>query len=259
MQIGEFLRMQLNSSTLTNKAAIKPRFDEVAKYLLSHCFISVDEREYYLAEIEFYFHSENHPDPYVHKHPNQLETGLWYFHNVGQDLTFGSSGSYGGILIRGLRSHDGEKYIDGPIRTFDELFNLKLLLNDKHCLSILLTSEPFLSKTHKIYSFPRVGMYPAGREHDEEYFLNRYRYMSYPWLSKSERHVIYLYLKYFENDHSMLDKLQVDKSMIREYEKAYTLGKTTNKEELADMMSGRVKMNVNNKCQLLGLYTNSRK
>lgn len=260
MNIADYLKTELNSSSLSEKSRIKGKFDQAADYLLRNCKISLNHRIYAVTEIEFYYFSEIHPDPYVHKHPNQLKTGIWYFHDVGQDLTFGSDGGYGGILIRGISSLDISRYIDGPVKTFDEIFNRELRLDDVHSWGMELEGMDFLDKEQRIYDFPRVGMYPKDREHDEEYLLKPYRYLSFPWLTKAERHVIHLYTKYFRTNNGLLGinellgKLEVDKSMIREYEKAFQKGQQMGRPDIEDILSGKTKMNVINKCRFMGWY-----
>ena len=270
MKTTEYLRTELNKTALSQKNQIASRFDRVANNLLKKCILTFDDRSYLLSEVEFYYYSDVHPDPYVHRHSNQLKTGLWYFHNVGQDLTFGSEGSYGGILIRGiasLKKHtvdnlfdgrdsiDEAEFTDGPVKTFDELFNKELSLDAVHSFHIKLYDKSIIPEAQNIYSFPRVGLYPQGREHDEEYFFKRYRYLSYPWMTKAERHVIYLFLKYTDKDDELLEKLQVDKSMIRDYERAYLEGQKMDSGNAEDILSGKLKMNVLNKCRLFGWYS----
>jgi hypothetical protein len=255
MKISEYLKSQLNSRSLSGKEQIASRFDWVAEELLKKCLLTFDDRIYLLSEIEFYYYSDIHPDPYVHRHPNQLKTGLWYFHNVGQDLTFGSEGSYGGILIRGIATRDKGNFTDGPVKTFDELFNRELSLDGVHSFHANLSEKSILPEAQKIYSFPRVGMYPKGREHDEEYFFKRYRYLSHPWLTKAERHVIYLWLKYLDKNDELSEKLQIDKSMIRDYERAFIAGQKINRVEVENILCGKDKMNVLNKCRLIGWYS----
>ena len=123
MKISEYLKSELNTSSLSNKEQIASQFERVADHLLKRCMLTIDDRIYLLSEIEFYYYSDIHPDPYVHRHPNQLKSGQWYFHNVGQDLTFGSEGCYGGILIRGIATNNELIFTGGPVKTFDELFN----------------------------------------------------------------------------------------------------------------------------------------
>lgn len=80
----------------------------------------VGERPHTLVEIEFYYsHPESdHVDPYVHGDPIQRGCATWYLHRQGTsyrggsykgiDLTFGPSDALGGILIRSLRTPEGE-------------------------------------------------------------------------------------------------------------------------------------------------------
>ena len=251
-QFTAYLSAELNSASLKSDPQIEATFSCVAENLLRKGMITVDHRKYLLTEIEFYYWSENHPDPYVHKHPNQLKTGLWYFHDVGQDLTFGSNGSYGGILLRAIASQDLVNYVDGPVKTFDEIFNSELVLDREHTFRIDLSDKPLLEQEVEISDFPRVGMYPKGRDHDEQYLFKPYRYLSYPWLSSAERHVMYLYTKHYKEDTELLEKLKLDKSMIREYDKAFEDGLNMQRSEVDDLMSGMIKMNVINKCRLIG-------
>jgi hypothetical protein len=280
MKIIQYLKTELNNSSLSNKKQISTRFDRVADHLLKKCLLTIDDHVYLLSEIEFYYYSDIHPDIYVHKHPNQLKNGLWYFHNVGQDLTFGSEGCYGGILIRGIATNDelnddellydnlnneiltDEKLIsdkltftDGPVKTFDEIFNKELSLDGVHSFQIRLSEKSVIPEKQKICSFPRVGLYPQGREHDEEYLFKRYRYLSHPWKTKAERHVIYLFLKYLDKNDELTEKLQVDKSMIRDYERAFFEGHKIDRADAENILSGKLKMNVLNKCRLLGWYS----
>ena len=104
MQIRDSPGRYLNNSLLSEKQKIQSRFDRAAHSLMKHGLLSVDDRRYSVTEIEFCYHSGIHPDPFVHRHPNQSKTGWWYFHDVGQDLTFGDQDSHGGILIRALKS-----------------------------------------------------------------------------------------------------------------------------------------------------------
>ena len=74
-------------------------------------------------------------------------------------------------------------------------------------------------------------------------------------MTKAERHVIYLFLKYIDNDDELFQKLQVDKSMIRDYERAFHEGQQTDSFEAEHILSGKLKMNVLNKCRMLGWYS----
>src|SRR5687768_15548935 len=83
-----------------------------------------------LLEVEVYYHSLAHPDPFAHKEPVQLEGGRWYFHRTrgeyrggsfkGLDLAFGDGVAFGGVLFRGLETPDGS-VVDGPSLLVDHL------------------------------------------------------------------------------------------------------------------------------------------
>jgi hypothetical protein len=105
-------------------------FTRLAERLLNGSVLMVGNEPHRFVEIEFYYCGEGHPDPFTHRDPIQLETGRWYFHRTGGmyrsgsfkglDLTFGSGGAFGGMLIRGIEAPDGS-LIDGPSLCVDHL------------------------------------------------------------------------------------------------------------------------------------------
>lgn len=92
-------------------------FAHVAEALLSHASLELAGQPHRVRELEFYLHSEHHPDPYVHRSPLQQTSARWYFHREGSgyrggsfkglDLTFGPATDHGGILLRSLSCPDG--------------------------------------------------------------------------------------------------------------------------------------------------------
>jgi len=108
----------------------RDRFDAVAERLLNGCHLVVGGERYRLVEIEFYHTSKDHPDPFSHLDPVQLELGRWYFHRTGGvyrggsfkgvDVSFGYCTAHGGVLVRGIEAADGS-LIDGPSVTVDHL------------------------------------------------------------------------------------------------------------------------------------------
>lgn len=85
-----------------------------------------------IAEIEFYYHSSDHPDPFTHFDPIQSHRGRWYFHRShgayrggsfkGIDITFGDRHARGGILIRTIETPGGE-LVSGPSLVMDYLLS----------------------------------------------------------------------------------------------------------------------------------------
>lgn len=108
-------------------------FRTVARRLLCGFVLAIGDREYRLAEIEFYCSSATHADPFVHGAPEQLGFAQWYFHRAsahgayrggtfkGLDLTFGdeAAGLYGGILLRAIASADTDEFVDGSCNVVD--------------------------------------------------------------------------------------------------------------------------------------------
>lgn len=106
----------------------------LAHLLLNCCLISLNESEYSLAEIEFYYYSPDHLDPYPHKNSEQLKSKTWYFHKTGNsyregtykglDISLGDNKNYGGILIRSLKNMKTGEVVCGPCCCVDELLKV---------------------------------------------------------------------------------------------------------------------------------------
>jgi hypothetical protein len=105
-------------------------FHDIAMHVLGTCRLRAAASVCRLVEIEFYFDSADHPDPFAHRDPVQAHCGRWYFHRIGRsyrggsfkglDLTFGSDGAHGGILIRSLETPEGHLVV-GPSLCVDYL------------------------------------------------------------------------------------------------------------------------------------------
>jgi hypothetical protein len=112
-------------------------FNRIANFLLFNTRLYLPtERTFKLLEIEFYLNdaTNDHDDPYSHKHEHQLTCGEWYFHRVGKngyrggtrkgiDITFGSAERkiYGGILIRAIQDELTKEVIEGPSLIVDKV------------------------------------------------------------------------------------------------------------------------------------------
>lgn len=88
-------------------------FDTMANLLLNKSILVINNTEWRISEIEFYYHSNIHPDNYTHKDENQKRNGEWYFHRQngksykggtykGLDISCGNENNYGGILLRSI-------------------------------------------------------------------------------------------------------------------------------------------------------------
>ena len=115
---------------LDTPGAAETWFHDIAVRLLGACRLRAAGSVNRLVEIEFYFDSEEHPDPFTHRHAEQRTSGRWYFHRIGAsyrggsfkgfDLTFGDGLAHGGILIRSLETPEG-RLVVGPSLCVDYL------------------------------------------------------------------------------------------------------------------------------------------
>jgi len=101
------------------------KFIQITDFLLNNCILSVNNNEYRICEIEFYYSSEEHKDSYNHCNKQQLIFGSWYFHRhsngtlkngnwKGLDLTLGSENNYLGVLIRSIFNVNTKIITEGP-------------------------------------------------------------------------------------------------------------------------------------------------
>jgi hypothetical protein len=129
MSMSQWQQLLLEPEPLEGDAGFEAWFDAVARRLLCGCRLMVGAEPHRFTEVEFYYHGPTHPDTFTHRDPIQRGTGLWYFHRTngvyrggsfkGFDLTFGGSGAFGGVLIRGVESES--VLVDGPSLSVDHL------------------------------------------------------------------------------------------------------------------------------------------
>lgn len=105
-------------------------FKKIASILINEYKIVIADKEFFIAELEFYYYSKNHPDPYTHKHDLQKNFGTFYVHPKdgnygGIDLTLGDVDKdiYCGVLIRGLKDKDNN-FISGPNSVKKEIYRI---------------------------------------------------------------------------------------------------------------------------------------
>ena len=135
---------ELRESLVLNDVAeeeIKDKFDKIAKNLFNNFIIKTSYGDFRFEEIEFYFHSKNHPD-YI-AHPRNCEPLIWYINDFGGiDINFKSEAQkqtpndpwskycwdkesyYGGILIRQLKRISDELILDSPLKVAELFRNL---------------------------------------------------------------------------------------------------------------------------------------
>jgi len=156
-------------------------FDTLAHLLMNFHGIKSGDSIYTITEIEFYFHAEEHADPYTHCDDEQFTSCKWYFNGMGLDLTFGNKDKiiHGGILIRGIKkSGDKPVYINGPSNVLKELFSC---FEDafKARSGIYLIELPNENNVNEseLYRAKRVGL--TQKKEDSNNFRDRkYRYIA---------------------------------------------------------------------------------
>lgn len=152
-----------------------PFFKRAENLMFGHAW-QVGQKEFSFTEIEFYSKSvDGGGDPYTHGNAEQLKSDTWYFHGSGIDITFGNEHTYGGILIRGIKSYDADgkaHYISGPIRVATEVFSAIGQTGIQQLDFGLIKLEKPLQGT--IYSCPRVGLNP---KIDADYANKHYRFI----------------------------------------------------------------------------------
>lgn len=167
---------------------IEGSFDRIANELLNNWIMEVNKSKYRIAEIEFYLKNGQHNDTYTHGHELQKTTGNWYFHGSGIDLTFGTSESHGGILIRAISNLLNKNYYYGPLKTVTELFsNFGTAYSSPFQFGLVPDVEGFLN-SERVFKAPRVGLNP---ELNNVFFNKNYRYLIMPKENHKNKTIIY--------------------------------------------------------------------
>ena len=165
---------------LTNEN-IEEQFRKIAEELFFEYQLNVNHQVYKLVEIEFYYNSNKHDDPFVHCDKMQKTNGQWYFHGSGIDITFGDNEkNYGGILIRGVAKNINEhdEYISGPLNVAKEIFS--------QLGSVELHNVNFgLEKLQKVHSPDSNDFIASSRvnlpenKSESKYFNANYRFITH--------------------------------------------------------------------------------
>ncbi len=193
---------------LRKREPVDDWFTRMAERLLNGSRLVVARRPLRLVEIEFYYWSKTHPDPFTHRDPIQFDIGHWYFHRThgvyrggsfkGLDLTFGHGDASGGILIRGMETPEGG-LIDGPslcvdhlldatgaatVAELDRAIDKRLAWEDKNPLRLEAMDE---REKRPLFRSPRVGLMlrkVAARTEATRFVMRPYRYLTEPRRTK---------------------------------------------------------------------------
>lgn len=242
-----------------------------ADYLLKNVKLMVNDSEYSLEEIEFYYYSKDHKDSYTHKDNDQLINSGWYFHKYkngtyksgtykGLDMTFGNGKDYGGILIRSIMCLEDNKMVIGPCNVVNHILektgnnspgdlvesmkDLKIF-NNKNIF--YLKKEMNYDKDCVVFSGPRVGLslkYP-------DYLVKGYRFLKQPDKIPKYKNTI---VSSLHNKGIKIDKIckmtKIKKSFVEKSIQEFNEGKEMDEDEIKEI--GVNKINV-----LYGYYCNN--
>lgn len=234
---------------------LEHKFNRLAYYILNIFTLHITSlqsltKKYVIKEIEFYYNSPEHEDPYVHCDSDQSLPYGFYFHKTGKsykggtykglDITFtnslfnGKARVYGGIIIRSIESEDGA-FIEGPCNVVDHILSttsqpsidtlVETLPKDQTNTipSIFKVGESqslYLSINHlkesqTICRSIRVGLNP---KHSIDYFMKMYRFLTSPDKVKKYRNSIVLDLYFRGVDISVIEIITgVKEGYIKKY------------------------------------------
>jgi len=189
-------------------------FESLAETFLNGSRLWIGSVPHRIREVEFYFHAQGHPDPFVHCHPLQRSSGEWYLHRSGSgyragtfkgiDLTFGSSGSYGGMLLRSLETEAG-KIVNGSglcvehmlaltgresVAHLDACIGARSAFEQGCLVRLEPKSDPSRDRCDKVWSSARVGLTLkrlVAEPRMPEFIMRRYRFLTSPAAIKKGR------------------------------------------------------------------------
>jgi hypothetical protein len=191
-----------------NNKFLKEWFFDIANLLINRTDLIINKKIHKIVEIEIYYNSINHVDPYVHCDILQKSNEKWYFHRInksykagsfkGLDITFGGNNSFGGILIRSIKFDNN--IINGPslfvdyilkntgcenIEKIDKILTKFDIWDDKAPIYLNFTKENLKSN---IIKTPRVGLNLKRAFKNpkmKEFIMKNYRYTNDFRLKKS--------------------------------------------------------------------------
>lgn len=167
--------------------------EKIAKILMQSYCLKVANQKFYFAEIEFYLHSDQHPDPYVHQNDKQLDFWKFYVHPKdgnygGIDITIGDKlkNLYGGVLIRGVKSKNGQ-FFSGPNLFKKEIYRLLKVDNFESLQNIIDQDVKIVDcddqkGSENFFRSTRVGLRPKYEDYCEDgrYIYKLHRFIAFP-------------------------------------------------------------------------------
>ncbi|MDI1445181.1 hypothetical protein [Polyangium sp. 6x1] len=227
-------------------------FHRVADVLLNHATLFIAGSPYRLAEIEFYWHGPGHEDPFAHRDPIQVDSGIWYFHRQGGtykggtykgvDIAMGRRpDTYVGILIRSIVDPTDGALIEGSCTCVDHVLSrtgkesvaalagsFDGSIDPEEGSPLFLSHEDPQGGAAEVFDSPRVGLtLKKGATPERRAFLARpYRFTIEPARTKKGRPhlVVGLHQRGVSNEEiSRITGLGA--AVVKRYLRAYEAGK----------------------------------
>jgi hypothetical protein len=180
--------------------------------------ILINDVEYEICEVEFYYYGPGHYDSYSHQHPQSKQYGYWTWHKAsnkvgakyrggtfkGVDIALGNGSAHYGILIRSIYC-DQFGMITGPCNVVDHILSrygvssidefvghTDLDITDNH-RQFHLVERYDDNGQHRtnIFVGPRVGLNPTRQP---EFFDKPYRFATRVELIKKDKRSLTLLL-----------------------------------------------------------------
>ncbi|HLF35515.1 MAG TPA: hypothetical protein VI583_14820 [Cyclobacteriaceae bacterium] len=164
----------------TDQASIKNSFDRIAGDIFTYLTFVAGENEFHFTEIEFYhYHPEFHPDPFVHRHPQQQKFLNWYFHGSGLDVCIrneSETGTYSSFLIRGIKGLKDGGFTNGPINVVTRIFEAFGNSADKNSWLFIVENTQPCRIINGPFSSERIGLSGSG-DTSGEFLFKKYRFI----------------------------------------------------------------------------------
>jgi hypothetical protein len=229
-------------------------FQRLAQQLINNYILTKGNAQYSINEIEIYYNNEtDHRDLFTHSSIVQKNTGRWYFHNTGVDITFGNESAYGGILVRGITKMGDPKFINGPSKVFEELFQDGGAVDGNDINKVVITPNTTPEQKY-IISGPRSGIRIIASETNNEdkhrYLFKPYRFIAIDGYSQySEKYLMGLYqVKVLKRDfRKVATRLMIDKPGLASNCEYFDKGISMNLDKIFSL-----KQSVEKNCMLFG-------
>lgn len=207
----------------------------IKTWLNSHVLV-ICGVEHRITEVELYYYSKEHPDPFTHCHPDQLTYGKFVFHRAGNkqgakykggsfkglDISLGNGTNYGGLLIRSLLRLDTNISISGPSNCVEYILELHGELSlETLTPDIVLESKEL--KEYEVLACPRIGLtLLKDIDRRKSYLSKLYRYITLP--CHTSNHKVSLMVGYIMQGKSYIEIKQILGFTIERYYQAFFEG-----------------------------------